>query len=76
MLDTLKPYSKAIVAFFVAVVAGAIAQGLIVGQSALWFNVIIGALATAGVYQPATPRPPPRTVPPRIPDSCHRVLSA
>ena len=64
MLHTLKPYSKAIVAFLVAVVAGAIAQGLIVGQSALWFNVIIGALATAGVYAarnttPTTPAGPP-----------------
>ena len=31
--------------------SGAIAQGLINGAAAAWITVVIGALATAGVYQ-------------------------
>lgn len=52
-------YLKAVVAFVVAVAAGAVAQGLIVGEQALWVSVVIGALTTAGVYlapnKPAAP---------------------
>lgn len=44
------PIAKAIVAFIVSVVAGGIAQGLIVGATAAWATVIIGALTTIGVY--------------------------
>jgi len=53
------PYLKAVVAFVVAVAAGAIAQGLIVGAQAAWVSVVIGALTTAGVFivpnKPAVP---------------------
>lgn len=42
-------YAKAVVTFLIAVAAGAVAQGLLNGESALWVNVIIGAFATAGV---------------------------
>jgi uncharacterized membrane protein YoaK (UPF0700 family) len=56
-------YTKAIVAFVVAALAGAVAQGLIVGESALWVSVIIGALATAGVY--TAPNKPPEDDPPQ-----------
>jgi hypothetical protein len=51
MPEPLKPYAKAVVTFIVAVLAGAIAQGLINGESALWVNLIIGTLATYGVWQ-------------------------
>lgn len=40
----------------VLVLSGAIAQGLINGAAAAWVTVVIGALATAGVYQ-ATNKP-------------------
>src|SRR4051794_30354149 len=43
-------YLKAIVSFAVAVVAGGVAQGLINGAAAAWATIVIGALATAGVY--------------------------
>lgn len=46
-------YAKTLVAFLVAVAVGAVAQGLINGAAAMWVTVIVGALATAGVY--ATP---------------------
>lgn len=44
------PVAKAIVAFVVAVVGGAVAQGLINGAAAAWATIIIGALTTAGVW--------------------------
>jgi uncharacterized membrane protein YcaP (DUF421 family) len=47
----LSPYAKAVIAFVVTVLLGAIAQGLIVGATAAWVTVVIGALATAGVYR-------------------------
>lgn len=50
MLQALAPYRKTVVVFVVAVLTGAVAQGLINGASALWVDVIVGALATAGVY--------------------------
>lgn len=34
----------------VLTLAGAVAQGLIVGAAAAWVTVVIGALSTAGVY--------------------------
>lgn len=43
-------YLKAVVSFAVAVVAGGVAQGLINGAAAAWATIVIGALATAGVY--------------------------
>lgn len=57
MPEPLKPWAKAIVAFLVAVVAGAIAQGLINGAAAAWATVIIGALTTIGVYGVANKAP-------------------
>jgi len=57
-MSELKPYTKSVVAFLVAVVAGGIAQGLIVGAAAAWVTIVIGALSTAGVFaaknQPST----------------------
>ena len=52
-MSKLKPYRKAIVAFLISVVGGAVAQGVISGDAAVWATVVIGALTTAGVY--ATP---------------------
>jgi len=43
-------YSKAIASFVIAVIAGGIAQGLIVGAAAAWLTIVIGTLATAGVF--------------------------
>lgn len=43
-------YLKAVVAFVVAVALGAVAQGLIVGAQAAWVSVVVGALASVGVY--------------------------
>lgn len=51
--EPLKPYAKTVVAVVVAVLAGAVAQGLINGAAAAWVTVIIGALASAGVYRVA-----------------------
>lgn len=51
MLDKISPIAKTVAVFVIAVLVGAVAQGLINGASALWVNVIIGALAAAGVYR-------------------------
>jgi hypothetical protein len=52
-------YAKGVVAFVVAVVAGGIAQGLIVGATAAWITIVIGAATTAGVIAKAnTPHHP------------------
>lgn len=45
----LPKYAKGVICFLIAVVAGAIAQGLIVGAAAAWCSVVVGALATSGV---------------------------
>lgn len=45
----LPKYAKGVIAFLVAAVAGAVAQGLIVGKAAALCTVVIGALTTAGV---------------------------
>jgi hypothetical protein len=63
-----QPYAKAIVAFLVTVLGGAIAQGAIEGAGALWINILVGALGTYGVYQvtnkpAAPPAVPPTTTP-------------
>lgn len=58
LLAWLKPRQKALAAFLVAVVAGAVAQGLIVGQAAAVVTVIVGAVATLGVHQ--APYEPPQ----------------
>lgn len=50
MPDILEPYAKAIVAFVIVVLGGGIAQGLIVGAPAAWLTIVLGALATGGVY--------------------------
>lgn len=57
-MTVIRKYAKAIVTFLIACAAGAVAQGLINGQSALWITVIIGALATAGVTITKNTPPP------------------
>lgn len=53
------PKLKALVAFVVAVLVGAVAQGLINGAAALWVTLVVGALTTAGVWAaPNTKRKP------------------
>lgn len=49
MMSFIRTYAKGVVAFLVVVVGGALAQGLIVGATAAWCTVVIGALGTAGV---------------------------
>lgn len=48
--EPLKPWAKTVVSIVIAVLAGGVAQGLINGAAAAWVTVIIGALASAGVY--------------------------
>lgn len=61
-MPDLSHYRK-LVALVVAIAAGAVAQGLIVGAGAVWVTVVIGALAATGVY--AAPNEPSAETPDR-----------
>ncbi len=52
-----KAHAKALTAFVVTVAGGAVAQGLVTGQAALWVLLVVGAIT--GVTVHAVPNKPP-----------------